>query len=89
MKTALTIAAAFVGVTTAANADGYRPATKFEQVKATCELIADGLQPSPGFVVGPPEWVAGHNFGAAIGGLVKHAQNYDNCMVLHGYAKVQ
>ena len=31
MKTALVIAAAFVVITTAANADGYRAATKFEQ----------------------------------------------------------
>jgi hypothetical protein len=30
MKTALIVAAAFVVITTAANADGYRAATKFE-----------------------------------------------------------
>jgi hypothetical protein len=43
LKIALTIAAALFVITTAANADGYRPATKFEQVKAQCELLADGM----------------------------------------------
>ena len=27
--------------------------------------------------------------GSAIGGAIRHAQNYDNCMVLKGYAKNQ
>jgi hypothetical protein len=39
MKTVLIIAVAFGATTTAANADGYRAATKFEQAKAECELI--------------------------------------------------
>ena len=25
-------------------------------VKAQCELVANGLQPSPGFVIGVPRW---------------------------------
>ena len=28
-------------------------------VKAQCELVANGLQPSPGFVMGSREYVAG------------------------------
>jgi hypothetical protein len=31
--------------------------------------------------------VAGHAIGSAIGGLIVHAQNYDHCMTLKGYAK--
>ena len=70
-----------------ANAEGYRKATAFEQVKAQCELIANGLQPSGGFVMGNQQFVAGAMIGSAIGGMIRHAQNYDNCMVLHGYAR--
>jgi hypothetical protein len=77
MKRFLIIATALVATTTAVNADGYRAATKFEQVKAECELIANGLP--------EPRWNTA--IGAAIGGLVVHAKNYDNCMVLHGYAR--
>ena len=66
---------------------GYHQASGFEMVKAECELIANGLQPSPGFVIGSSEVVAGHAIGSAIGGLIVHAQNYDHCMTLHGYAK--
>jgi hypothetical protein len=81
---------AMIALTTAANAaDGYRPATKFEQVKATCELTPNGLQPGGGFVFGSQQFVAGAMVGSAIGGLIRHAQNYDNCMVLHGFAKAQ
>jgi hypothetical protein len=66
---------------------GYHQASGFEQVKAQCELIANGLQPSPGFVMGSPEFVAGASIGSGIGGLIVHARNYDNCMTLKGYAK--
>jgi hypothetical protein len=66
---------------------GYHRASGFEQVKAQCELVANGLQPSPGFVMGSPEFVAGASIGSGIGGLIVHARNYDNCMTLKGYAK--
>jgi hypothetical protein len=66
---------------------GYHQASGFEMVKAQCELVANGLQPSPGFVMGSQEYVAGAAIGSAIGGLIVHAQNYDHCMTLHGYAK--
>ena len=66
---------------------GYHQASGFEMVKAQCELVANGLQPSPGFVMGSSEIVAGPAIGSAIGGLIVHAQNYDHCMTLHGYAK--
>jgi hypothetical protein len=85
MRTLL-IAAAIAAATPALAADGYHKASAFEQVKAYCELIANGLQPSPGFVMGSQEFVAGHAIGSAIGGLVVHAQNYDHCMTLKGYA---
>jgi hypothetical protein len=67
-------------------ADGYHRASGYEQVKAECELVANGLQPSPGFFIGSQEAVAGHAIGSAIGGLIVHAQNYDHCMTLKGYA---
>jgi hypothetical protein len=80
MKTAL-LAAALVVVATAAHADGYHKASGFEIVKAQCELIANQLQPSTfAFGVGPM-------LGAAIRSQITHAQNYDNCMTLKGYAK--
>ena len=69
-----------------ASADGYHRASGYEQVKAECELVANGLQPSPGFVIGSREYVAGAAIGSAIGGLIVHAQNYQNCMTLKGYA---
>jgi hypothetical protein len=37
--------------------------------------------------MGSSEVVAGHAIGSAIGGLIVHAQNYDHCMTLKGYAK--
>jgi hypothetical protein len=66
---------------------GYHQASGFEMVKAECELVANGLQPSPGFFIGSSEAMAGHAIGSAIGGLIAHAQNYDHCMTLKGYAK--
>jgi hypothetical protein len=66
---------------------GYHQASGFEMVKAQCELVANGLQPSPGFVMGSQESVAGAAIGSAIGGLIVHSQNYDHCMTLKGYAK--
>jgi hypothetical protein len=69
-----------------ASADGYHRASGYEQVKAECELVANGLQPSPGFVIGSREYVAGAAVGSAIGGLIVHAKNYQNCMTLKGYA---
>ena len=66
---------------------GYHQASGFEMVKAECELVANGLQPSPGFFIGSSEAIAGHAIGSAIGGLIAHAQNYDHCMTLKGYAK--
>lgn len=66
---------------------GYHQASGFEMVKAQCELVANGLQPSPGFVMGSQAFVAGASIGSGIGGLIVHARNYDNCMTLHGYAK--
>jgi hypothetical protein len=77
-----------IGTAHAAPGDGgYHRASGFEQVKAQCELVANGLQPSPGFVMGSPEFVARASIGHGIGGLIVHAQNYDNCMTLHGFAK--
>jgi hypothetical protein len=68
-----------------ASTEGYRRATAFEQVKAQCELIANGLAPSGGFVMGSPEFVAGASIGHGIGMLIRHAQDYNNCMTLKGY----
>jgi hypothetical protein len=65
--------------------EGYRRASGFEQVKAQCELIANGLAPSGGFVMGSPEFVAGASIGHGIGMLIRHAQDYSNCMTLNGY----
>jgi hypothetical protein len=89
MKTILTVGA-MIALTTAANAaDGYRRATPFEQVKARCELTADALRDGGGFAFGSPEFVAGQQIGRGLGSLMKHARDYDNCMVLHGFAKAQ
>jgi hypothetical protein len=88
MKTVLIAAALVVGVT-AAHADGYHKASGFEQTKAYCELVANGLQTSGGFVMGSPAFVGGAMLGSAIGGAIRHAQNYDSRMVLKGYAKNQ
>jgi hypothetical protein len=60
---------------------GYHQASGFEIVKAQCELIANQLQPST-FAFG-----AGPILGTAIRSQITHAQNYDNCMTLKGYAK--
>jgi hypothetical protein len=82
MKTVL-LAAALVAGVTAAHADGYHKASGFEQTKAYCELMANQLQPGYfAFGVGPM-------LGAAIRSQITHAQNYDNCMVLKGYARNQ
>src|ERR1700733_10969777 len=60
---------------------GYHQASGFEIVEAQCELIANQLQPSTfAFGVGPM-------LGTAIRSQITHAQNYDNCMTLKGYAK--
>jgi hypothetical protein len=88
MKTVLIAAALVVGVT-AAHADGYHKASGFEQTKAYCELMANQLQPGGGFVMGSPAFVGGAMIGSAIRSQITHAQNYDNCMVLKGYAKNQ
>ena len=66
--------------------NGYHAASGMEQVKAYCELVANGLQPGGSFVMGSPSFVAGAAIGSAIGGAITHAQNYDHCMVLKGYA---
>jgi hypothetical protein len=85
----LLLAAALVVAATAARADGYHKANGFEQTKAYCELMANQLQPGGGFVFGPPGFVAGSLLGSAIRSQITHAQNYDNCMVLRGYARNQ
>jgi hypothetical protein len=72
-----------------AYADGYHKASGFEQTKAYCELVANGLQPGGGFAIGSPAFVAGAAIGGAIRGAIVHAQNFDNCMVLKGYARNQ
>ena len=87
MKTALIVAAAFVVITTAANADGYRAATQLEQVKAQCELVADGMVQPDSPYYGDPKYAGFSTFGSAVGGAIRHARDYDNCMVLHGFAK--
>ena len=89
MKTALIVAAAFVVITTAANADGYCPATQLEQVKAQRELVADGMVRPDSPYYGDPRYAGFASFGNAVGGVVRHARDYDNCMVLHGFAKAQ
>jgi hypothetical protein len=89
MKTALIIAAAFVVVATAANAGGYRAATKFEQVKAQCELVADSMAQPDSPYYGDPRYAGFASFGDAIGGAIRHAKDYDMCMVLHGFAKAE
>jgi hypothetical protein len=72
-----------------AHADGYRAATPLEQVKAQCELVADGMvQPADPYY-GDPKYAGFSTFGSAIGGAIRHARDYDNCMVLHGFAKAE
>ena len=70
-----------------ASVEGYHRASGFEQIKAQCELIANGLAPSGGLVMGSPEFVAGASIGHGIGMLIRHAQDYDHCMTLHGYVR--
>jgi hypothetical protein len=55
VKTAL-LAALMIGGLSQAHADGYRAATKFEQIKAKCELVADGMQQN-GFAFGSSAFV--------------------------------
>jgi hypothetical protein len=87
MKASLLIAALLISGC-AASADTYRTATKLEQIKAQCELVADGLQ-TQGFAFGSPEFVGGYAVGSAIQGLIDHAQRYDHCMTLYGYVRAQ
>jgi hypothetical protein len=89
MKAALIVAVAFVAIATAANADGYRAATQLEQVKAACELAADGMVQPDSPYYGDPRYAGFASFGNAVGGAIRHARDYDNCMVLHGFAKDQ
>jgi hypothetical protein len=70
-----------------AHADGYRAATTLEQVKAQCELVADGMVQPEDPYYGDPKYAGFSTFGSAIGGAIRHARDYDNCMTLHGYAK--
>ena len=56
MRTMLLAAVAILSVS-AADADGYRKATGFEQVKAYCELYANGA--NNGFAFGPPAFMLG------------------------------
>jgi hypothetical protein len=86
MRTSLLAAALLVSG--CAHADGYRAATKFEQIKAQCELVADGVQQG-GFAFGTPSFVGGYAVGSAIQGLIDHAQRYDHCMTLYGYVRAQ
>jgi hypothetical protein len=65
--------------------EGYRRATSFEQIKAICEAYADG-RPQPGyFVAGNSAYVGMTSFAYGVGGLVRHARAYDQCMTVHGY----
>ena len=86
MRTLLLLAALLIS--SSAYADGYRAATKFEQIKAQCELVADGVQ-QDGFAFGSPSFVGGYAVGSAIRGLIDHAQRYDHCMTLYGYVRTQ
>jgi hypothetical protein len=87
MKTSL-LATALLISGCASAADTYRPASKFEQIKAQCELVADGLQ-TQGFAFGSPAFVGGYAVGSAIQGLIDHASRYDHCMTLYGYVRAQ
>jgi hypothetical protein len=62
--------------------EGYHRATGFEQVKAACELMADGAG-AGSFAFGN----AGFMLGVGIRRSIDHARAYDNCMVLKGYAR--
>jgi hypothetical protein len=85
VKTAL-LAALMISGLSQADADGYRAATKFEQIKAKCELVADGMQQN-GFAFGSSAFVGGYALGSAIQGAIDHAGRYDHCMTLYGYVK--
>ena len=87
MRTFLAAALAFL-IAGQAHADGYRAATKLEQIKAQCELVADGVQ-QDGFAFGTPAFVGGYAVGSAIRDLIDHAQRYDHCMTLYGYVRTQ
>jgi hypothetical protein len=68
-----------------AAAEGYRRASGFDQVKAQCELVANQM-PRPGyFVMGSPTFVGASSLGYGIGSMIRHAQDYEHCMTLHGY----
>jgi hypothetical protein len=69
-----------------ASSEGYHRATGFDQVKAQCELMANQM-PRPGyFAMGSPTFVRASSLGYGIGSMIRHAQDYDHCMTLHGYA---
>jgi hypothetical protein len=68
-----------------ASVEGYHRASGFEQIKAQCELTANSM-PRPGyFAMGSPTFVGASSLGYGIGSLIRHAQDYNNCMTLHGY----
>jgi hypothetical protein len=71
-----------------AYADGYHKASGFEQAKAYCELMADSMR-TGNLAFGSPAFVAGASIGGAIRGAIDHANHYDACMTLKGYAKNQ
>jgi hypothetical protein len=89
MRTLIIATLAAMLLSGGAHADGYRAATTLEQVKAKCELVADGMVQPDDPYYGDPKYAGFSTFGSAIGGAIRHARDYDNCMVLHGFAKDQ
>jgi opacity protein-like surface antigen len=68
-----------------ASSEGYHRASGFEQTKAQCELTANSM-PRPGyFAMGSPTFVGASSLGYGVGSMIRHAQDYNNCMTLHGY----
>jgi hypothetical protein len=65
---------------------GYHRASMFEQVKARCELMADGSYVGH-VAIGNPYFVTGAAIGAGIANAIRHSRAYDVCMTMSGYAR--
>lgn len=75
------------GGVTGATATEYRKATEMERVTAYCDEAAAQAERGH-FAFGSPMFVAGAGIGAAIRRSIDHQRAFDNCMTMHGYAKV-
>jgi hypothetical protein len=61
----------------------------FEPTKARCDYIARHGSQSGFYAAGNPNFVAGAAIGHGIGTAVTAAQDFDDCMIMSGWMKVQ